>query len=83
MAQNFLQSTWKIMQNQTIFESYTDGNKSQYSSNSKVNLKSVKKKKEKKNEKLYIKQTSIAATTEFVRKIPNRKKVSNEHFNLS
>ena len=36
------------MQNQTIFESYTDGNKSQYSSNSKVNLKSVKKKKKKK-----------------------------------
>ena len=26
--------------------------------------------------------TSTAATTEFVCKIPNRKKISNEHFNL-
>ena len=33
-------------------------------------------------EKLYTKQTSTAATTEFVQKIPNRKKISNEHFNL-
>ena len=33
-------------------------------------------------EKLYTKQTSTAATTEFLSKIPNRKKVSNEHFNL-
>ena len=32
--------------------------------------------------KLYIKRTSTAATTEFVGKIPNRKKISNEHFNL-
>ena len=29
-----------------------------------------------------IKQTSTAATTEFLSKIPNRKKISNEHFNL-
>ena len=36
----------------------------------------------KKNEKLYIKWTSIAATTEFVPKITNRKKISNERFNL-
>ena len=33
-------------------------------------------------EKLYTKQTSTAATTEFLSKIPNRKKISNEHFNL-
>ena len=33
-------------------------------------------------EKLYIKLTSTAATTEFLWKIPNRKKISNEHFNL-
>ena len=33
-------------------------------------------------EKLYTKQTSTAATTEFLRKVPNRKKISNEHFNL-
>ena len=33
-------------------------------------------------EKLYTKQTSTAATTEFLSKILNRKKISNEHFNL-
>ena len=33
-------------------------------------------------EKLYIKQTSTTATTEFLNKIPNRKKMSNKHFNL-
>ena len=32
--------------------------------------------------KLYTKCTSTAATTEFVWKIPNRKKISYEHFNL-
>ena len=32
--------------------------------------------------KLYTKWTSTAATTEFVWKIPNRKKISYEHFNL-
>ena len=33
-------------------------------------------------EKIYTKQTSKAATTEFVRKIPNRKKIFNKDFNL-
>ena len=32
--------------------------------------------------KLYTKCTSKAATTEFVWKTPNRKKISYEHFNL-
>ena len=32
--------------------------------------------------KSYNKWTSTAATTEFVCKIPNKKKISNEHFNL-
>ena len=32
--------------------------------------------------KLYTKLTSTTATTEVVCKIPNRKKISNEHFNL-
>ena len=32
--------------------------------------------------KPYIKWTSTAATTEFVWKIPNRKKIFNEHLNL-
>ena len=65
------------MQNQTIFELYTDDNKSKYSSNPKdiLNLKEN-------YEKLYTKQTSTAATTEFVQKIPNRKKIYNEDFNI-
>ena len=33
-------------------------------------------------QKLCTKQTSAAATTEFLSKIPNRKKISNEHFNI-
>ena len=34
-------------------------------------------------EKLYTKRTTTtAATTDFVRKIPNRRKISDEHFNL-
>ena len=65
------------MQNQTIFELYTDDNKSKYSSNPMNILKSAKK-----IMKLYTKWTSTAATTEFVCKIPNRKKISKEHFNL-
>ena len=65
------------MKNQTIFELYTDDNKSKYSSNPKDILKS-----EKKIMKLCTKWTSTAATTEFVYKIPNRRKISNEHFNL-
>ena len=32
--------------------------------------------------KIYTKWTSTAAPAEFVCKIPNRKKISNEHFNL-
>ena len=35
-----------------------------------------------KNSARRTKQTSTAATTEFLSKIPNRKKISNEHFNL-
>ena len=66
------------MKNQTIFELFTDDNKSKYSSNAKDILKSAKK-----IMKLYTKSTSTAAaTTEFVCKIPNRKKISNKHFNL-
>ena len=68
------------MQNQRIFELYTDDNKSKYSSNPKDILKSGKKKKN--YEKLYTKRTFTAATTEFFWTIPNRKKISNEYFNL-
>ena len=65
------------MKSQTIFELYTDDNKSKYSSNPKDILKSAKK-----IMKLYTKWTSTAATTEAVCKIPNIKKISNEHFNI-
>ena len=40
------------------------------------------KKKKKKNQKLYNKQTSTAVTTKFLSQIPKRKKMSNEQFNL-
>ena len=65
------------MKNQTIFELYTDDNKSKYSSNPKDILKSAKK-----IMKLYTKWTFTAATTEFVCKISNKKKIFNEHFCL-
>ena len=61
-----------------MFELHTDDNQSKYFSNPKDILKPGKKN----YEKLYIKLTSTAATTEFLWKIPNRKKISNEHFNL-
>ena len=57
------------MKNQTIFELYTDDNKSKYSSNPKDILKS-----EKKYEKLYTKRTSTAATTDFFRKFLTERK---------
>ena len=66
------------MKNQTKFEFYTGDNKLKYFNNPKDILKSTKKN----YEKLYAKWTSTAATTEFVSKIPNRRKISNEHFNL-
>ena len=64
------------MKNQTRFELCTDDNKSKYSSNPKDILKSAKK--------LWNSTpwTSTAATSEFVCKIPNRKKISNEDFDL-
>ena len=65
------------MKRQTKFKLYTDDNKSKYSSNPKGILKSAKKVM-----KIYTKWTSKAATAEFVCKIPNRKKISNKHFNL-
>ena len=65
------------MKNQTIFELYTDDNKSKYSSNPKDILQSAKK-----IMKLYTNWTFTAATTEDVSKISNIRKISNEHFNL-
>ena len=64
------------MKNQTIFELYTDDNESKYSINPKSILKSAKK-----IMNLCTKWTSTAATTEFVCRIPNRKK-NNEHLNF-
>ena len=67
------------MQNQTISELYTDDNKSKYSSNPKDIPKSAKKF----YEKLYtMETTSEAPTTEFLGKIPDRKKISNEQCHI-
>ena len=67
------------VQNQTISELYTDDNKSKYSRNCNNILKYAKKI----YEKLYTKEiTSKAATTEFLSKIPNRRKISNEQSTL-
>ena len=67
------------MQNQTTSELYANDNKSKYSKNCKIILKSSKKI----YENLYTKQiTSKAATTEFLSKIPSRKKISSEQSNL-
>ena len=80
IPQNILQSTWlerQNMKNETIFELYTDDNKSKYSSNPKDILQSAKK-----IMKLYTNWTFTVATTEDVSKISNIRKMSNEHFNL-
>ena len=61
------------MKNQTKFELYSDDNKLKYSSNPKDILRSTKK---------IMRNSTTAAPTEFVCKILNRKKISNEHFNL-
>ena len=67
------------LQNQAISELYTDDNKSKYSSNPRDIFKSTKKN----YETFYNKETtSKAATIEFLAKIPNRKKISNQQFNL-
>ena len=71
--------TWKTEYSKSNnIEPYTDDNKSKYSSNTRafLNLQTIF------YEKLYIKQTSTAATNEFLSKIPKRKKLSNEHFNI-
>ena len=46
------------------------------------NILAILMTKKKKNMKLYTKWTSTAATSQFVCKIFNRKKISNEHFDL-
>ena len=71
MPEKFFQSTWKREYAKSIFELYTDDNKSKYSSNPKDIPKSAKK-----NMK-FTKRVSTAATTAFAIKISNRKKISN------
>ena len=67
------------MKNQTIFELYTDDNKSKYSSNPKDILKSEKKKKKKKNSTPSgLPQLRLM---NLFRKLLT-KKISNEHFNI-
>ena len=64
---------------QTKSELYTDDNKSKYSSNPKDVFISATKF----FETLYTKETtSKAATTKFLSKNPNRKKISNEQLNV-
>ena len=68
------------LQNQTISELCTDDNKSKYPSNPKDIFKSAKEF----YENLYIKETTPkAAPTKLLSKIPSRKKISNDQFNLS
>ena len=64
------------LQNQTISQLYTADIKSKYSSNPKDISKSSKKVVSTKE------TTSKSATAEFLPKILNRKKISNEQFNL-
>ena len=63
------------MQNQRISELYTVDNKSKYSSNPKDIPQSAKIFYEK---LCTMETTSEAPTTEFLSKIPDRKKISNE-----
>ena len=80
-SKTFFLSTWITESAKSIPELYTHDNKSKYSNNPKGISKFAKKKKKK--EKLYIKETtSKAATTKFIGKIPNTKKMSNDQFNL-
>ena len=65
------------LQNQTISELNTDDNKSKYSNNPKDIFSTAKKI----NETLYTKETtSKAATTEFLTKVLNIKKISSDEF---
>ena len=65
------------LQNQTISELYTD----EYSNPS--NPKEISRSTKKIYEKIFTKDTSSkAATTGFLNKTPNRKKISNEQINL-
>ena len=78
-AQNFCKVLKRQnLQNQATCGLYTDDNKSKYFSNPKNIFKSAKKF----DEQLYTKETiSKAATTEFLAKTPNRKKICNAQFN--
>ena len=67
------------MQNQTISELYVDDKKSKSVSNTKDILTSAKKF----YDKLYTKENvSESAMNDLLAKIPNHKKISNEHFKL-
>ena len=67
------------MQNQTISDLYTDDNKSKNSCNPKDIVKS-----ENKNSWKTLHQAKVHSCYNWIywHKIPNRKKMSNEHFNL-
>ena len=81
IVQNFLHLIERICKIKQYLNYINWSYKSKYSNSPKDSLKSEKKKK--KNEKLYTKETtSKAATTQFLSKIPNKKKTSNEDCNL-
>ena len=62
-----------------MFELYTENNKSKYSSNLKSFFKSAKKIR-----KLYAEEILFkTATTEFLSKVSNRKKIYNEQFYIN
>ena len=67
------------LRKQTMFELYTENNKSKYSSNLKNFFKSAKKIR-----KLYAEEILFkTATTEFLSKVSNRKKIYNEQFYIN
>ena len=78
-AQIPFSNIWKRESTKSISELHTDDNKSKYSSNPKYIFNLQKKV----YERLYTKETtSKAATTNFFSKVPKRKKISNDRFNL-
>ena len=80
MPQNFLQSTWKIEYAKSNNIGVTSTDDINQSILAALRTFSNLKKKKKENETFYTKETtSKAATTEFLGKIPNRKKISNDN----
>ena len=81
MIQNFLQSNWntEYTKSNNIWIVYTDD----INQNILAVLRTLSNLQKRVYEKLYTKETtSKVATNEFLSKIPNRKKISNEGLNF-